>query len=148
MTTHHDSTQVADPRLPIGFMLEVTMSHGIGEALQRQFQRDLEDYLSSQGLQGSFTQWQGAIWNDQTDLTLADQCNLLTWLSVQPYVCAAVVSELKPVDGIEDIEGQQLRMTVYAVPTLAAGLLYRLRLIKPEVFAQVLGGFVEPHYDV
>jgi hypothetical protein len=148
MSIHNESARYVEPQQPVGFMLEVTLSPGIGEVLQTQFQRNLDDYLSLQGWLGRFTLCQGAIWNEHTDLTLADQCDLLNWLSGQAYVCAAVVSELKPVDGIEDIEGRQLRMTVHSIPTIGGSLLYRLALITPEVFAQVLGGFIEPSYDV
>jgi hypothetical protein len=135
-----------DPRQPIGFHMEVTLISGIPEVEQTRFQRNLEDYLSGRGIAFSLTQWMGAVWNDDTDLTLADQCDLLSWLHAQPYVGAAVVSELKAVDGIEDVEGTQLRMEVYSVASIAGCVLYRLGLIKPEVFAQVLGGFVVPHY--
>jgi hypothetical protein len=126
--------------------MEVTLITGIPEVEEIRFQRNLEDYLSGRGIACSLTQRMGAVWKDDTDLTLADQCDLMSWLNAQAYVSAAVVSELKLVDGIEDVEGTQLRMEVYSVASIAACVLYRLFLIQPEVFAQVLGGFVVPHY--
>ena len=102
MSQHSDPGQ-NDPRRPIGFHMEVTLISGIPDAEQTRFQRNLEDYLSGRGFACSLTQWMGAVWKDDTDLTLSDQCDLLSWLHTQPYVGAAVVSELKPVEGIEDV---------------------------------------------
>jgi hypothetical protein len=147
MTIHNEPSRALEHLQPVGFMLEVTLSPGIGEALKTQFERNLQDYMASQGWICRFTRWQGSIQNEHADLTLADQCDVLTWLAAQPNVCSAVVSDLEPVDDIEDIEGRQLRMTVHAVPTIAGSLLYRLGLITPEVFAQVLGGFIEPSHE-
>lgn len=143
----HDDTPTNDGHNPIGFCFEVSLLAGLARHQQIGFQRELEDYCTGRELQYSFTQWMGTVWKEDTDLTLADQCDLLAWLAEQPGVCGAVVSALKPVSGIEDVEGPQLRMNVFAVACTASCLLYRLGLLQPHELAKTFGGFVQPLYQ-
>jgi hypothetical protein len=115
--------------------------------MQAGFHRSVEDYCRNRSLQCRLTQCTGSLWRTETDLTLADQCDFICWLATQPGVCGAVVSALMAVDGIEDVEGPQLRIDALAPASAAGVLLYRLGLLKPEVLTRVLGGFVQPLYD-
>lgn len=128
----------------LGFGVEVSLLSGLSFFELLDYQRSLEDHLNEQGLQSSWTQLKGSVWDAERDLSLADQCDFLCWLSEQPGVAAAVVSGLRPVDGDAQVDGPQLRMTAYGVSCVAGRLLYRLGLLKPEEFARVLGGFVQP----
>jgi hypothetical protein len=139
----HDA-DTAD-RQSIGFLVEFTLVRGLSHAAQRSFQRRLEDHLAAQELQHGFSQLQGAIWDEHTDLVLEDQADFLCWALVQPEVCAVEVSEPQAVDSVDDIEGPRVRMQVYTPNAIAGAVLYSMGDISAEVFIRALGGFVVPH---
>ena len=132
-------------RQPIGFLVEFKLARGLSHTAQLSFQRRLEDHLAAHQLQHGFTQLQGAIWDDHTDLVLEDQADFLCWAIVQPEVVAVDLSEPTPVDGVDDIEGPRLRMQVYTPNALAGAVLYSMGDISAEAFIRALGGFVVPH---
>lgn len=134
------------PQQPEGFGVEITLLTGLYAAEQLEFERSLQDYLNGQGLQSIWTQCMGSVWKDDMDLTLTDQCDLMCWLAERADVAGAVVSQLRSIDGIEDVEGPQLRISTFTVAATAGRVLYRLGLLRPEEFARVLGGFVQPIY--
>ncbi|MBH9578155.1 hypothetical protein [Inhella proteolytica] len=139
-----------DPATGQGFWLAFTPSPGMGERAERHLMRDLEDHLAQVGLRiDGGTQRHLYIRGTERELTLADQIDLVDWLLLRTTVARIDVTEFTDDATRIPVTSKVMRVGRWDLATLGVGLLYRIGRIKPELYAEILGGFVdEPNREL
>lgn len=134
-----------------GFVLQLEARPGMPQRHLVQFERDLEDYVDSRGLSLRGHRMRYWISRQDTPASAADQVALLDWLHHHPAIAIARVGPVRPLrDGEDDssavmthaAEEGFVQLHTSDVALLGLAMLYRSGRIGPELYLQVLGGYV------
>ncbi len=130
-----------------GFALQLELRPGLPLAECRHIERRLEDYAETQGLALAGHQLHQFVVATDRPVTVNDQVALLDWLVDMPGLVAArvgpIVAHQDPAgEPQDDVAFVQARTGDLAVIGLT--LLYRCGRITPNLYLQILGGYVRP----
>jgi hypothetical protein len=129
----------------LGFTLWIEPVPHQSSADRTQFAREIDDYAAEQGLVLDGQMLRTVVAGADRSLTLADQVDLVDWLSHHPSVRRIAISPLtEQLDRPARREDGALMVCAVDLETIGATLLYRLRRITPEMYVHILGGFVRP----
>lgn len=108
-------------------------------------ERQIEDYARERELLPRGCQLRWVLSSPQRSLSAADQVELLDWIVDRPGIAAVNLSQLLPdLAAPVPLSEGYLRLTPLEPSVIGLTLLHRLGRIKPELYLEILGGFVRP----
>lgn len=133
---------MAKTKRHLGFTIVVAPVPGTGLSQMRELERRIEDYADAHELQLAGHHLTYVVGAAERSLTPTDQVDMLDWLIGQPGVRTVRLSLLGAADTTASWSDGFLLVTSCDVPVIGLSLLYRCRRIAPELYLQILGGFV------
>lgn len=139
---HRSRSQRTEPHL--GFTLQLEPRPGAPLRELRTLERSLEDYALAHELVLSGHQLHFVVTAAERSLTAADQVGLLNWLIDQSGHIGVRVSPLTRRPAGASPQDGYLHARVADVAMIGLTILYRCGRVAPELYLQILGGFVRP----
>lgn len=133
------------PSEALGFSFTLVLTPGMTWPQLLCLERQIEDYARERELTLEGHQLRYVLTSPQRNLSAADQVEFMDWMVDRAGVAAVNVSPLLPdlVAPVPLSEGY-LRLVPLDLPVVGLTLLHRLGRIRPELYLEILGGFVRP----
>ena len=129
----------------LGFSFSIVPVPGMTWPQLVALEREIEDFAQARELWLGGDQLRRVLTSPQRSLSAADQVELLDWLVDRPGIAAVNLSPLLPGLGFPaPLSEGYLRLMPLEPAVIGLTLLYRLGHIKPELYLEILGGFVRP----
>lgn len=129
----------------LGFSFSIVPTPGMTWPQVVALERQIEDYARERELLPRGCQLRWVLSSPQRSLSAADQVELLDWIVDRPGIAAVNLSQLLPdLAAPVPLSEGYLRLTPLEPSVIGLTLLHRLGRIKPELYLEILGGFVRP----
>lgn len=129
----------------LGFSFSIVPTPGMTWPKVVALERQIEDYARERELLPRGCQLRWVLSSPQRSLSAADQVELLDWIVDRPGIAAVNLSQLLPdLAAPVPLSEGYLRLTPLEPSVIGLTLLHRLGRIKPELYLEILGGFVRP----
>jgi hypothetical protein len=129
----------------LGFSFSIVPVPGLTWPQASMIERQLEDFARERELMLGGHHLQRVLWSLQRSLSAADQVEFLNWAVDLPGIVAINLSPLLPDQSLPaPLSEGYLRLAPLDLPVVGLTLLHRLGHIKPELYLEILGGFVRP----
>lgn len=133
------------PSEALGFSFSIVLTPGMTWPQMLNLERQIEDYARQHELTLEGHQLRYVLSSPQRDLSAADQVELMDWMVDRAGVAAVHVSPLLPdLAAPAPLSEGYLRFIPLELPVVGLTLLHRLGRIRPELYLEILGGFVRP----
>lgn len=129
----------------LGFSFSIVPVPGMTWPQLAALERQIEDFARERELMLGGHQLQHVLWSLQRSLSAADQVEFLDWVVGVAGIASVNLSPLLPDQDLPAPLSQgYLRLMPLEPVVIGLTILHRLGHIKPELYLEILGGFVRP----